>query len=82
MDKKSLKDYFDSDMGSQRQPHNFKSQPHKMVKHTETIRRLLPKNCLSVFDHFVGLALKGLSKNNQNFRVSVKTSRQRLAALF
>ena len=23
-------------------------------------RRLLPTNCLSVFDHFVGLALKGL----------------------
>ena len=27
-----------------------------MVKHTQTIRRLLPTNCLSVFDHFVGLA--------------------------
>ena len=24
-----------------------------MVKHTQTIRRLLPMNCLSVFDHFV-----------------------------
>ena len=35
----------------------------KMVKHTQTIRRLLPRNCLSVFDHFVGLALKGLRKN-------------------
>ena len=23
-----------------------------MVKHTQTIRRLLPTNCLSVFDHF------------------------------
>ena len=22
-----------------------------MVKHTQTIRRLLPTNCLSVFDH-------------------------------
>ena len=32
-----------------------------MVKHTQTIRRLFPKNCLSVFDHFVGLAHKGLS---------------------
>ena len=32
-----------------------------MVKHTEIIRRLLPTNCLSVFDHFVGLALKELS---------------------
>ena len=35
-------------------------QPLKIVKHTQTICRLLPKNCLSVFDHFVGLALKGL----------------------
>ena len=25
-----------------------------MVKHTETIRRQKPTNCLSVFDHFVG----------------------------
>ena len=39
-----------------------KSQPHKMVKHTQTIRRLMPTNCLSVFDHFVGLALKGFTK--------------------
>ena len=31
-----------------------------MVKRTQTIRRLLPTNCLSLFDHFVGLALKGL----------------------
>ena len=31
-----------------------------MVKHTKAIGRLLPMNCLSVFDHFVGLALKGL----------------------
>ena len=35
-------------------------QPHQMVKHTQTIRRLLPTNYLSVFDHFVGLSLKGL----------------------
>ena len=26
---------------------------HKMVRHTQTIRRLFPTNCLSVFDHFV-----------------------------
>ena len=32
----------------------------KMVRYTQTICRLLPMNCLSVFDHFVGLALKGL----------------------
>ena len=31
-----------------------------MVKHTQTIRWLLPTNFLSLFDHFVGLALKGL----------------------
>ena len=33
-----------------------------MVKHTQTIS-LLP-NFLSVFDHFVGLALKGLKNIN------------------
>ena len=43
-----------------RKPSPFKRQPHKMVKHTETIRRQQPTNCLSVSDHFVGLALKGL----------------------
>ena len=37
----------------------FKCQPHKMIKHTQTIRRLLPTNCLSLFDHFVGWRLKG-----------------------
>ena len=31
-----------------------------MVKHTQTIRRQMPTSCLSVFDHFVILALKGL----------------------
>ena len=29
-----------------------------MVKHTQTIRRLLLTNYLSMFDHFVGLTLK------------------------
>ena len=38
----------------------FKRQPHKMVKHTQKIRRMLPTNFLSVFDHFVGLAFKRL----------------------
>ena len=32
-----------------------------MVKHTQTIRRKKFTNCLSVFDHFVRLALKGLT---------------------
>ena len=31
-----------------------------MVKHTQTIRRQQPTNCLSVFIHFVRLALKGI----------------------
>ena len=31
-----------------------------MVKQTQTIRRKLPTNCLSVFDHFVKLVLNGL----------------------
>ena len=38
-----------------------------MVKHTQTIRRQQPTNCLSVFDHFVGLAFKGL-KDKQKFQ--------------
>ena len=35
-----------------------KHQPHKMVKHTQKIYRLLLANCFSVFDHCVGLAPK------------------------
>ena len=35
-----------------------------MVKHTQTIRRLLPTNCLSASDHFVVLVLEGLNKIN------------------
>ena len=33
-----------------------------MVKHTQTIRQQQTTNCLSVFDHFVGLVLKRLKK--------------------
>ena len=33
-----------------------------MVEHTQTIRHLLPKNYLSMFDHSVVLALKELRK--------------------
>ena len=43
-----------------------------MVKHTKTIHRQKPKNCLSVFDYFVGLTLKGL-KNNY-FDANISTS--------
>ena len=35
-------------------------QPDKVVRHTQTVRRQIPTNCLSVFDHFVGLMFKGL----------------------
>ena len=44
-----------------------------MAKHTETIRRLFKPNSLSVFDHFVGLALKGLT----NISNAVKSVCQR-----
>ena len=40
--------------------YSFKRQPPKIVKHTQTIRWLLLTNFLSVFDQFVGLAVKGL----------------------
>ena len=43
-----------------------------MVKHTQTIRRIFPTNCLSVFDHFVGLALKGLSTLQEWFSLPQK----------
>ena len=33
-----------------------------MVKYTQKIRQLLVTNYLSVFDHVVGLALKGLKQ--------------------
>ena len=45
-----------------------------MVKRTQTIRRLLPTNCLSVFDHFVGLVLKGLSKENSGGNIQTGLS--------
>ena len=44
----------------------FKHQPQKMVKHTQTIRPQRPTNCLKVFVHFVGLALKGLNLTEDN----------------
>ena len=40
----------------------FKCQAHKMVKQTRTTCRILPANCLSVFDHFDRLAFKRLGK--------------------
>ena len=37
-----------------------------MVKHTQTIRRQFADECLSVFDYFVKLALRGLTFNNKS----------------
>ena len=36
-----------------------KRPSHKIAKHTRTIRRVLPTNCLSVYNYFVRLTLKG-----------------------
>ena len=44
-----------------------------MVKHTQTIRRRLPTNCLNVFGHFVGLALKALIAYENRIRFHSKT---------
>ena len=41
-------------------PLNANPTTHKMVKHIQTICKPLPTICLSVFDHFVELVLKGL----------------------
>ena len=38
----------------------IKRQLHKLVKHAQKLRRQQPTNCLSLFNHFVELALKGL----------------------
>ena len=43
-----------------------------MIKHTQAIRRQKLANCLSMFDHCVGLALKGLKRFWQGFyRVTI-----------
>ena len=39
-----------------------------MVKHTQTFRQQKLTNCLSAFDHFVGLALNELAFQKQSFK--------------
>ena len=56
-----------------------------MVKYTQTIRRLLPTNCLSVFGHFVRLACNGLritqhSSFKYKFQIIITLSRVLLSA--
>ena len=41
-----------------------------MVTHTQTICRQIADELLSVFDHFVGLALKGLTFDYNSSRAS------------
>ena len=53
-----------------------------MVKHTQTIRRKLPTNCLSVFDHFVGLALKGLRKDTKLSKVRLSMGDVKWSSFF
>ena len=43
-------------------------------QNTETIRRQQPMNCLSVFDHFVELTLKGLEKKRIDIHTYLKFS--------
>ena len=43
-----------------------------MIKHTQIIRRQQPMKCLSVFGHFVGLALKGLRNNLAQLSSAIK----------
>ena len=45
----------------------------------QTIRRLLLTNCLSVFDHFVGLALKVLNENDMWWDLFIDIDRSSLS---
>ena len=59
----------------------FKCQTHKMVKHTQTIHRQQPTNCLSMCDHFVELAVKGLKMLIAQERSSCKFLKNNLECL-
>ena len=48
---------------------HFNCQPNEMIIHTQQ----QPKNCLSVFVHFVGLTLKGLA-SRQRMQHDVQTN--------
>ena len=43
-----------------------------MVKHTQTIRQQQPTNCLSVLEHFVGLARKRLKYISLNGKMILR----------
>ena len=42
-----------------------------MVKHSQTIRQLLPTNCLSVLNHFVMLTFKGLKRSISYYKFTI-----------
>ena len=44
------------------------ANPTKWSNTLKTIRRQKPTNCLSVFDHFAGLAFKGLNLFNKCYK--------------
>ena len=46
----------------------LKHQPPTMVKHAQTTCWQQPTNCLSVFDHFWGLAIKGVNLVKCNYK--------------
>ena len=57
---------------AKRLPQHFKHQPHKIVKHTQAICWLFLTNYLSVFDRFVGLALKRVTMFDRVLNRSLK----------
>ena len=61
------------------EPEAYRHQPYKKLKHTQTIRRLLLTNCLSVFDYFIGLVLKVLSKLFMTCKLTILQTLKRQA---
>ena len=57
---------------------HLKRQPHKTIKHTQKIRRLQPRICLSVFDHLWGWRLNGQTRQllRHQFFICTPTSIQ------
>ena len=49
----------------------FRANPEKWSNTLKQIVGKLPTICLSVFDHFMNLALKGLMRNDVNNRISL-----------
>ena len=47
---------------------------HKIGEHTQPIRPQQPTNCLSLFDHFVELALEGLTLNPDEILIIIQNA--------